>query len=232
MWRKLANLAEGAEDLAERYSALPMTGLKVTAYLGKNYAPTIDGAIHLDSLLAYAVMSELWGTPDFNRTSPPIFPVPLQVVYVSDDGLPLVAVSDMKPEFGGTIAISREYWHKRFPVLPVQKLCEKPNTQVRSGSYKEYRVPVKVITAEKISCFCIGNLSEVERLLSSVSFVGKKRSQGKGMVLKWCVENADISLSKILECRAVPIEFSGKKGGVVGGWTSPYWFRPWHRVVA
>jgi hypothetical protein len=229
MWRQVSHVPDACLETAALYSGMEMSGIKVTAILGKNYAPAIDGAIHLDGLLAYAAMKDCAELPPFDKSKPSIFPVPLKVLWVSTDGIPLVAATNMLPE---QVERSTEYWHKRFPVKHVQRLCEKPNTPTSRGGFKEYRIPMRVNTAESITGYCIGNKKEVERLLNKyVINVGKKPSQGKGFVIAWKVEEHDVNDDFILSNRSVPAEFSGKQARSVGGWCAPYWFRPWHKEI-
>lgn len=227
MWREVAHIHESAAALAAHYDSLPMQALKVTARLGKAYAPGTDGTVHLDALLAYAVMSSLGdAAPVLDKAAPYIFPIPVKILWLSADGLPLLASSELQPD--GDATSGTDYWHKRFPASAVQRHCQQPNTPVTRGVFKEYRIPIKVVSAESVSAFCIGNADEIIRLLGFIPFIGKKRAQGKGLVLGWEVSESSVTAEDILKLRPVPAAYHGQQGGAVRGWCQPYWFRPWH----
>lgn len=240
---KAANRAEragfGFLAIAERYSALPIEPLFVRAVLGTPYAPTIDGRLHLDSILSKAVVDAHPCPPPWGD-EPAVIPLPISLLWASQEGLPLWACSDLYSvaEKHSTV----EYWHKRFPEQAMQDWCAKPNADMGSGRYKEYRVPVRTeMPADSVLCaLCIGNRDEVERLLSYVTHVGKKPSQGKGRVIRWYVEpiqNETPEIS-ILSRRPVPLSFFIESSREISGtlsplsaWTPPYWYRPWHAMV-
>ena len=103
---------------------------------------------------------------------------------------------------------------------------------MKRGQYKEYRIPVRVNTCDKLECYCIGDKEAIMKLLGYIKFFGKKASQGKGFVLSWDVEvYPDVDDEFILKRRKTPFAVDMKKACGVMGWTSPYWFRPWHRQL-
>lgn len=214
--------------LWDYYQSLPMQGLQAKAYLGSNYVPSSDGQIHLDSLLAYASSLDVGETlTPLNKSRPRVIPIPVKIAWVSPDGLPLFACTHLQPATPS--ARSTEYWHKRFPVSETVRYCSKVNTPTTRGPFKEYRIPMQVLTAESVMAYCIGNRNEIQRLLDNYAyFVGKKPSQGNGVVLKWEVTEIDMQESDILQSRSVPSMMLGREDGAIGAWTPPYWFRPWH----
>ena len=228
MWRQVNYIPDFAEHLIEKYDNVPMTSLKISAKLGKAYSPGVDDVVHFDGLLAFAVMKSLGEKVlILDKKAEVIFPVPMKIVWVSSNGLPLLASSDMKPE--RFFAKGVDYWHKRFASDAVQNHCKQPNTQLTKGAFKEYRIPIKTVFSDIVSAFCVGNKEEIEQLLTEhVKFIGKKSSQGKGLVLKWTVSEFEISENDILSNRQVPIDFSKKTGGSVRSWCAPHWFKPWH----
>jgi hypothetical protein len=216
------------QPIWDNYKALPMQGLQVTALLGKNFVPSMDGVLHLDSLLAYAVTLDIADdAPPLDKTKPKVIPIPVKIAWVSTDGLPLFVTSNLQPDEPNERGT--EYWHKRFPATEVIRYCAKPNTPTTRGPFKEYRIPMQTITSTSVTAYCIGNLGEVQRLLSTYAhFIGKKPSQGKGAVLDWQVTPIITQEATILSHRAIPAAVNGKSVGAIGGWTPPYWFRPWH----
>jgi hypothetical protein len=216
------------QSLWNHYQALPMQGLQVTALLGKNFVPAVDGDLHLDSLLAYAVTLDMAdNAPPLEKTKPRVIPIPVKIAWVSPVGLPLFTTTNLQADAPNER--STEYWHKRFPATEVIRYCAKPNTPTTRGPFKEYRIPMQTITSRSVTAYCIGNLGEVQRLLTTYAhFIGKKPSQGKGYVLDWQVTPIVTQEKTILAQRAIPSAINGKAVGAMGGWTPPYWFRPWH----
>ena len=224
MWGEVDNVYS---DELFPYNESYFQGLKITANMGKNYAPSIDSGIHLDSILSYAVMLSI-NPPPLDKEKPRIFPIPIKIITLYDK-LPLLAVTPLMP---CEEIYSSEYWHKRFPIAPVQRLCLAPNTVVKSGQYKNYRVPMRVVSCEKLECYCIGDKDAISKLLAKINFIGKKISQGKGLILSWNIEACSgIDEDFILKNRTSPLKEVGKISCGLSGWTSPYWFRPWHRYL-
>lgn len=230
----------GFKERAERYSSLPLELLFVRAVLGTPYAPTVDGHLHLDSILTKAVVDSCPVPPAWGD-EPAVIPLPLKLLWVSPEGLPLWACSDLYSAAGKNSTV--EYWHKRFPEQAIIDWCAKPNTDTGSGRYKEYRIPVRTEMPEDsvLYALCIGNREELERLLSYITHVGKKPAQGKGRVLRWYVESIqnDNPEVTILDRRPVPLDYFMACGmtkisgtlSPLSAWTPPYWYRPWHSVV-
>jgi hypothetical protein len=211
------------------YQTLPMQSLEVTALLGKNFIPSVDGSLHLDSLLAYVVTLDMGeAVPPLDKTRPRVIPSPLQIAWMSSDGLPLFVTTSLRPTQPNERGT--EYWHKRFPTNEVIQYCKNPNTPTTRGPFKEYRIPMQAITSNVATAYCIGNAEEIRRLLLTYAhFIGKKPSQGKGAVLDWQVTPINTqTYATILKQRAIPAMVTGKSTGAIGAWTPPYWYRPWH----
>lgn len=228
MWGQVKHVVTQSAKLAEYYDSLPMQPLKVECSLAKHYSPSVDGLIHLDALLASAVMQSLGSeAPVLDKSDPAIFPVPIKIKWVSSKGLPLMLSTGFLSESGGCNDVS--YWHKRFPASAVQRHCVQPNTATTKGFFKEYRIPVQVVQASQLTAYCAGNKGEIEKLLNTyITHVGKKRSQGKGLVSEWSVSECNETEQWILDHRLLPNEYTGKKGGRLLGWCPPYWFKSWH----
>ena len=77
----------------------------------------------------------------------------------------------------------------------------------KSGFFKAFDMPVVVKACKTLHFCCVGNREEIERLLSGVRFVGKKRSQGLGLVKKIVVSDGEEDWScwlNGLPMRAIP----------------------------
>lgn len=211
----------------------PQVGMRITAVLGTPYVPTDGPAVHLDGALAFAAENDIDAAP-LGRTAW-VVPLPLRCLWVSEEGLPLWACSDLLPS--DPVATGQAYWHKRYPSHR-SEFSAKPNANTKAGRWKDYRVPLTTIATERLEAYAIGDPAEVQRLLDTyVSHVGKKPSQGYGRVLRWLVEPAEVTEADVLRWRTTPAAYwQGKplpEGMVIGprrSWTPPYWYRPWQAV--
>ena len=216
----------GFDVLADRYADLPMEALIIDAHLVTPYIPPV----HIDGILSQAVLTAHPCAPRFDAPAC-VVPLPVELLWVSDKGLPLWAVSEFREM--ADAAQCREYWHKRYPSHRAE-FGEKMNAVTTAGRYKEYRVPVNARRVERLRAFVIGNQAELERLLGYVSHIGKKGAMGYGRVARWDVKPLGQGLSDlaVINGRPVPAEFAREKG-LTGtpmpnvAWTSPYWYAPW-----
>lgn len=230
------------------YAAKPQEPLLIVARLLTGYVPaTPEGGVHLDSLLAWAVVNSLpYPPPPEPEAYCSIIPVPLELLWVSSAGLPLWAASELLP--GAETLRSQEYWHKRYPGHRAE-LGTRVAASPVAGRYKEQRRPVQVVRTERLEAVCIGHRETIERMLSLVSHVGKKVAAGYGRV-EWRVIplgwTHDETVHHILDARPVPVEYyTGNReydpwfDGVdlvgldrpftaLAGWTPPYWHAPWY----
>ena len=231
MWEQLKfQQQQGGNKLAEEYAALPKCMLRVTAVMGHAYQPCVDGAIHLDALLARAVAAR--GTWDRDRGLLPL-PLPLEVLWATPDGRPLWASSNLVPDEVTFPAV--EYWHKKFALGPMLKWANKPNTPTTRGPFKEYRIPMRLAIAPTLSAHCIGHKETLQELLSDIPSIGKKSAQGKGAVVSWRVQESKATRDDLWNNRPIPVaawpNVKGKKSLPIGGWTPPYWYAPWHDEI-
>ena len=83
------------------------------------------------------------------------------------------------------------HWHKRFDLSFVSLISgqeRQRSVRVDAMRYKSYRMPQFLRHAIYIDWYCVGDRQEIERLLSSCLWIGKKTAQGDGAVLRWEVE--------------------------------------------
>lgn len=231
------------ELLRDRYQALPKEPLLVRAELLTPYVPaTPDGSVHLDALLSAMVLETHPKAPLFPEDgSPACVPLPLELAWVSPGGRPLWVSSDLRPQ--GDAIRSQEYWHKRTPSDRLD-LATKQRLETRRGRWKEYRMPLPTVRVPELRGVCIGNAPEIARLLSHVSHIGKKASQGFGRVSfrisRWD-ESRGEAYRACMHARPVPVSYIMDEEGElhVGegvrysrmGWTPPYWYAPWHDLA-
>jgi CRISPR type IV-associated protein Csf3 len=225
-------------EIATSFAALPMAPLLVRARLATPYAEThAPSAVHLDGLLGAAVVRGLPYATHYPSDSAAVVPIPLRLLWVSAEGRPLWAASDLWPS--GRVTRSREYWHKRHADSRAP-LASRMRANTSAGRWKEYRVPLQLAEPDDLRAVCVGHEDTVRSLLvDHATHIGKKAGSGHGYVAAWTVEPLPLEDPEaILLCllhRPVPAAYlveSGTSlppGAVVRqGWTPPYWFSPWH----
>lgn len=238
--RPLSHVPQNFRPHAER---LRTTGVPcvIRATLGTPYVPAEpDGAVHLDSLLAWAFVATRPYPIRFEGRPASVVPIPpLAVLWVSPEGLPLFAASDLYPQ-GATLR-GREYWHRRYPVDRAE-LGTRLRASLTAGRWKEYRIPLSTIRAPVLQGLALGDPDGLRDLLQSVSHVGKKGAMGFGRVLEWAVEpRADapeVVVRTILDRRRVPVAYWVEQDAswsvaraARSAWTPPYWYEPWSELV-
>jgi hypothetical protein len=185
----------------------------------------LDGVLSWGALTTHPVGSHF--APEGS-----VVPLPLELLWVSPEGRPLWAATPLRPLVPGIE--SREYWHKRYPSHRAE-FGHKLNAVTSAGRWKEYRMPVQALSVARLGAWCLGERSEVERLLSPVTHIGKKGSMGYGRVARWTVTPApEVAAADILAQRPVPLRYWRDHDACPGGriepqrgWTPPYWFAPW-----
>lgn len=165
--------------------------IRVTASMADGRVALYEPYLALDSILAWAWMQE--NHPDLLFNSDParrelIEPdLPLGKVGNGDDwfwACDFAHVEQLKEEIA--------YWNRRVDAAEAEKYVDfqgrrgKLNTS--SGRYKAYRMPLPVSIVPEITWTAEGDAAEVRRLLRRITHIGKKRSQGYGLVAEWVVE--------------------------------------------
>jgi len=233
MGRRAAEKGYDWREMHNRWQSGAMSTLLVTAHLATPYIPAPQGNdIHLDSLLGAALLQDLPAPVFFPAHSAAVIPIPLALLWQSEGGLPLWAATPLWPV--GEAFIGREYWHKRYPSDRAD-LSLKRAALTSAGRWKEYRTPVNAVTGNAVAGICVGVQSEVERLLTLITHVGKKGSIGYGRVGRWGVSAIPLEEGRqsCLIGRPLPVSCplaSGLQGRFEPrlGWTPPYWYVPWH----
>lgn len=169
-----------------------MRNLKITAILQTGQVSTVDGYLPLDSILAAEWMRrnhpELM-LNDGTKTG--------EIIYAD---LPFKKINHPKGWYWACSFAQYEkqgeyiaHWHKRFDECLAEKHIEfgeqRGKVLVNAGRYKNYRMPIVVILTDKLEWYCVGDPDGIRDLLDGVAAIGKKRSQGYGLVDKWIVED-------------------------------------------
>ena len=220
---------------ARRYADEPMAGMLITCELQPGTPIADYDPPMLDGLLAAAVVREVTGGQMLPASREPYFiPLPLEQLYVSPEGLPLWAASCLWPSEPSVRDM--QYLHRR--AQTGQFTAGKKgrfSVDTIKGRWMERRVPTPTVVTDALTAYCIGIPEEVERLLSMISHVGKRRAAGLGEVKAWHVEPVEISVGNLLIrdgalSRPMPIEARGlvepfipSEGASYVGWTPPYW---------
>ena len=157
-----------------------MTPLQVTARVpGQIALPW--GGVALDTLLTWSRAQELDLAPprDASECQPVEIPLQLELggrFYMCSDSVQIMQDFDLR------------YTNRRAPIEQYQSMGPATGrVQITAGVDKSYRIPLEVghLRDERMDWFAIGNVPEVQRLLSLVGYLGKKRSVGLGKVERW-----------------------------------------------
>ncbi len=225
------------DQYGARVGRLPTRALRVTARTATPVAS--NDPVALDGILAWAMVTEALAGRPFPRVDAPVWqPLPLKLSALID-GLPLWASTDFFPV---NLAKGSTHIHRRTSDNPYampalrQTLGEKRPRRYPSelaGPYMNFRVPERRNVAERWEATCVGNQTEIERLLSYVQFFGKAPKRGCGFITEWTVEPLDEPFSLYNEAgeplRPIPVEWDAGVG-VQQGWTPPYWLKETWRI--
>ncbi len=85
----------------------------------------------------------------------------------------------------------KDYWNKRYDNDLSDFVTFKGRGTVnnKEGAYRAYHQPVFYRSALWVRWFCVGDKTEITRLLSTCTNIGKKPAQGWGRVARWEVES-------------------------------------------
>lgn len=198
-----------------------MEPIRITARLLTGQIATSDRYLPLDSILAWAWMSE--NRPELMEVS--TSGIRPEEIVVPD--LPLQRRGEGDDWYWACSfacgEVKREevlYWHKRLDQADAEEYVDfgkrRGSIDVKSGHYKAYRMPLIAILVPTLTWYAVGDPGEVTGLLSRVTHIGKKRSQGYGRLAGWKVERWSEDLSHL---RAIP----DPDGQVETGIRPPYW---------
>jgi len=106
----------------------------------------------------------------------------------------------------------QDHWNKRFDqgfAYLVDFQGRRGKVIIEQGRYKAYHMPLFYYATRQVEWYCIGDRTEIEYLLSTVTHLGKKASQGWGRVSRWQVEPRAEDLSVWRDdslTRGIPVE--------------------------
>lgn len=167
--------------------------MKVTAYL---QCPVIsDAYLPIDGILHYQANRDVNGVQEITLPGEDYHPKGTKQTHmwlkVVNGGTPQWHYAASFAQWEGAVAEGQDHWNKRFD----QSLAHLIDFQgrrgkviVEQGAYKAYHMPVWYRHALEVTWYLVGDLGWVQRMLSTVTHLGKKTAQGWGAVLRWEVE--------------------------------------------
>lgn len=214
------------------FEALRVTARLRTGVICDEYLP-------LDGILQYQALRELLGPRDYSLPGGaigpgpmPAFTLPLRVCYLGGTrregawrwyacSFAMPQPDPMTGQSGWWMTEGQDHWNKRFDqsyASLIDFAGKRGRVIIEQNRYRAYHMPVFYRVAEQIQWYCVGDLKEIERLLATVTHVGKKASQGWGRVIEWQVERWPEDWSCWREnkpMRALPASEAAERGAMV-----------------
>jgi CRISPR type IV-associated protein Csf3 len=185
--------------------------------------------VHLDALLGAAIVR----IEDLPRAQSAAECVELPIPLARERGVYFASASSSVVE-----EHSLAWVNKRFPIDMAQQLGDDAvsSIQITAGINKSFREPVAVshLERDRLEWWCIGDQTEIERLLRAVPYVASKRRFGYGEVDRWTVEPCEPwgegfpVLRNGLPTRNLPADWPGLSEQAERSYASvrpPYWDR-------
>lgn len=95
------------------------------------------------------------------------------------------------------------YWRKRAKEKHFELL--KSSICTTNGICRDYNVPMPVIKANELVCWCVGDKKSIRKELKRLRYIGKKRSQGVGRI-------------SAIDVQPVEYDYSWTKDGLATRW--------------
>jgi hypothetical protein len=175
----MSKIREALERRREIYASMSKEPLRVRIALRTPVA--VSDYIMLDALLAYRVIMDLFSGP-----------IPRdEAIHMEelDVPLPLEERGRERRYWAASAGVfdcpysSVTVWHKRWHEEDDWvKFRGAERISQKSGYFRSYAMPLRIIPATEVEFWAFGCKEEVERLLAGLASIGKKRSQGFGEV--------------------------------------------------
>lgn len=212
-----------------------MQPLRIRAYLLDGRVAGAERWFPLDSILASAWM---------HRHHPGLCYQPIQGALIEAD-LPFERRGNGDSwywacSFNTAVPLTEyiTYWHRRFDNAYEKHIDFKGRrgkVGESSGQYKSYRQPLNVLLLPYLEWYAVGEIKAVRELCNEIVSIGKKPSQGYGMVERWEITPWSEDFSEVMGgklARAMyelPTDTQGTKRRY--GMRPPYWSRENQQVV-
>lgn len=170
-------------------------------------------------------------------------PIPISRVWV--DELPIPRCSS--PILGAVDSDHAAHYTTAFPLGKSEHLVESERTKIMQtgGRFKSFRLPLRMRLVDRIVWFCVSREAptELRRRIRSVRQLGKKTSQGHGVIAEWIVDKIDADHSWYANSpdgpvlmRPLPSDMPHPAGLLgarrsFGGCVGPYWDRRFFREI-
>ena len=170
--------------------------------------------IHFDGIINYLCFRECLGE-DF-------YVLPSEVtVDTTDLMLPLKqSTADGFTVYHSSVALyhhsnlMRDTIYKRFTDKETYLLTDKQQQgriHTNRGFFKDFMINYPILLTDSLTFYCNGDKKELERLLSNISYIGKKTSIGSGKILNYRIESIEEDYSFFKDnhvMRPVPTKFN------------------------
>jgi len=165
--------------------------LRIVAQLGSNIIA--DRWLPLDGLLLYQICRAQWGaqalTMPGGDTTYEANTLPVEIINPGRaDWYYACSWAQPQPWWVGE---GQDHWNKRFDLgfaTLIDFSGRRGKIIIEKGKYKAYHMPLFYYIADYVEWYCIADKKEVESLLSTALYLGKKGAQGWGRVRRWIVE--------------------------------------------
>ena len=207
--------------LTVQFAQLHTEPLRVTIHLQPNSRIVNYDPIHLDGLLARAVVERATeGRLLADSEDGYWIPLPLEMLWQSNEGYPLWASTVLYP-----VADTIDDIYIRHKRNSGGEFHDKKKLQTRNGPWMERRIPTPTQVCNTYEALCIGNADAVRGLLSEFTHIGKLRLARVNSVTVEPIDKFSLWSNGTL-MRPVPIA-SGvmaltERPSLVG-WTPPQW---------
>jgi CRISPR type IV-associated protein Csf3 len=232
-----------ARRLARMWAKEPLSRLMIVAELGAPVAtgPTPWGRWHLDGMIAWALMDMLDRCMPRHPGAVCYPPLPLASI-TGPDGRSVWAASQLAPAGLSVEGLTR--WRRRPDLEAALEWLAARRLPRSVGARRARDDYLTVVTCTSLMGIAVGHAEWIERLLSRITHIGKKHSQGYGRVRRWdvralpgdpipswaLVDTEGTVIRPMPVAIAQDIDAAGRV--VHGGWRPPYWLREdWTEIV-
>lgn len=176
-----------------------MKQLKITANLLDGRIVTNDGYLPLDGILSRAIIikerPDLIGKPLDKFSDFVSIPLPIKKIRQETEDWFYACSYALFKKLGE----DKMSFNKRYDETLAEKFVDfgkkKGVVDISRGKYKNYRCEINVILTNKIVWYCLPSSekskNEIEELCDFIKNIGKKPSQGFGIVKNWEVEEIE-----------------------------------------
>ena len=163
-----------------------MKQLQITAFMNTPLSVNDSWSPNLDAILYYFwLKKEGLFQPNVNPDNYIKAEIPLAEIEI--DNVSFYKVSSPMYQVKRTQSMRyRKRWDNQDKHIEWGK--QKAKIKTAEGHSKNWDLPLRLVETNRIDWFAEGNAMAIEELLADCKHLGKKRSQGKGLVRKWAIK--------------------------------------------